>query len=68
MNQNQLNQQRKHRSLLLKAMRTSKGISKSKLSKISGLAKDTIARIESGDKDWNIGSEIIYCDCLKDKS
>jgi transcriptional regulator with XRE-family HTH domain len=56
---------RKKRAENLKALRSSKKISKAKLSRITGLSRHTIDKIEGGNDAWVIDSEIIYQEALK---
>lgn len=49
----------------LKQMRLEKGITQMELMAISGLTQATISRIETGKIGWNVDSEIIYFETLK---
>lgn len=60
-----IDQERQRRGLELKVMRIKKMITQDDLSKLSGLTKKTIGKIERGDTGWNIDSEIIYLETLK---
>lgn len=60
-----LTSERKQRSRELYSMRVKRGYTKSMLSRKSGLDRHTIDNIESGEKQWNIDSEIIYIQALK---
>lgn len=51
---------RKKRAYELKQMRIEKNLSIDELSKISGLSRATIYRIEGGTIGWNVDSELIY--------
>lgn len=55
---------RKKRGLELKEFRIEKNLSIDTLSKLSGLHRATIYRIESGET-WNIDSEIIYFETVR---
>jgi transcriptional regulator with XRE-family HTH domain len=52
--------ERKKRSDAMRRLRKSKGISQQKLAQISGLSWPTIVRIEKGEQEWRIDSELIY--------
>ena len=56
---------RAERSVGLKKMRTDKGITRKQLSDYSNLHLCTIYRIESGETSYNIDSEIIYIESIK---
>lgn len=56
---------RKRRAEELKQMRLEKGVSQEYLSTISGLSRTTIIRIENGKIGWNIDSEILYFEAIK---
>lgn len=56
---------RKKRSEELRQMRLDKGVSQEYVSTISGLSRTTIIRIENGTIGWNIDSEILYFETLK---
>lgn len=60
----EVQKERKRRSEVMRNLRLSKGISQEKLAQISGLSWPTIVRIEKGDKEWRIDSEIIYLKTL----
>jgi len=60
-----VNEIRKRRADELKAFRLEKGMSKALLQRSSGLSKMTINRIESGTIGWNIDSEMIYFETVK---
>jgi transcriptional regulator with XRE-family HTH domain len=55
---------RKKKSDELKALRLSKNITKSKISRETGLSRHTINRLEGGEEDWSMTSEIIYRQAL----
>jgi DNA-binding XRE family transcriptional regulator len=56
---------RKKRAEVLRARRINARISKAIFSKQTGLSRTTIDIIESGQKPWNIDSEIIYMHALQ---
>lgn len=58
---------RTQRGQLLMLMRHKKKISKSMMSRKSGLKRPTIDNIESGNKSYNINSYLIYIHTLKSK-
>lgn len=65
MNTKDLNLVRLNRSAQLKQMRLSASIGKTEMSQLSGLHLATIYRIESGDVQWHIDSEIIYVNTIE---
>lgn len=56
---------RKVRGERLKKYRLAANVSKSELSRRSGLARQTIDKIESGEEGWLIDSELVYLQYLK---
>lgn len=56
---------RKERAKILKEYRIEIGLTKTELSNLSGLHRTTIDSIESGTIGWNIDSELIYFETLK---
>ena len=56
----ELNELRKTRGEQLKAQREVGNISKSQLSRRSGISRSTIDRIENGEGSWNIDTELLY--------
>lgn len=58
---------RVERASKLKQLRLRKRLSKSKLSELTGLARETIGKIENGLDCWNIDSEIIYIEGCRTK-
>lgn len=64
MNNTLLTSRRKARANNLRLIRMSYEITKSDLSRKSGLSRACIDRIESGIKPWNVDSEIIYIETL----
>lgn len=56
---------RKVRGARLKKVRLAAGISKLELSRRSGLARQTIDKIESGEEGWLIDSELVYLQYTK---
>lgn len=48
----------------LKQLRTEKGISIYKLSKQTGISRQQIANIESGNSNYTINSLLNYCDAI----
>lgn len=61
-----INPIRKKRAFELMQMRLDAKITRNKLSTLSGLHLATIYRIESGEIGWNVDSEFIYFQTLKD--
>jgi DNA-binding XRE family transcriptional regulator len=53
------------RGLELKAFRLEVGLTQLKLSELSGLTRSTIIKIETGLIGWNVDSEILYFETLK---
>lgn len=60
-----INPIRKKRAVELKQMRIEKCVNRKQMSEISGLSRTTIIRIENGRIGWNIDSELIYFETLK---
>lgn len=60
-----INPIRLQRANELKQMRIELNITRHKLSELSGLHLATIYRIESGTIGWNVDSELIYFETLK---
>lgn len=58
---------RQLRGAKLKKLRLLKGVTKTYVSTITGLARQTITSIETGQECWNIDSEIIYLDGVRRK-
>lgn len=56
---------RKQRAAELKQLRIEKGVNRVQLQQLSGLSRTTIIRIENGTIGWNVDSEIIYFETLK---
>jgi DNA-binding XRE family transcriptional regulator len=65
MNPSTLSTLRIKRALQLRAFRIQSKMTKSALSRKSGLCRNCINAIESGSKPWNIDSELIYLESLK---
>lgn len=58
---------RKARAFLLKKLRLRKNYNISQLSRLTGLARHTIVKMETGSECWNIDSEVIYIKACKQK-
>ena len=56
----EINELRKKRGAQLKEKRESSNISKSQLSRRTGISRSTIDRIENGKGSWNIDTELLY--------
>jgi DNA-binding XRE family transcriptional regulator len=67
MNPSALSSLRIKKALQLRALRMQSKMTKSALSRKSGLNRNTIDRIESGSGPWNVDSELIYLDSIMAK-
>ena len=56
---------RKLKALRIKQLRIEKKLTQDELSKLCGVDRKTIGHIESGEKGWNIDSEILILEALK---
>lgn len=68
MTHQQLHEARNKRARSFKEMRVKSGFTKIQLSRISGLHRASIDRIESGSKPWSVDSELIYLDSIRSKA
>ena len=68
MNNSILTSIRIKRAEYLRSTRIESNITKSDLSRKSGLSRKCIDRIESGIKPWNVDSELIYIETLNKSS
>ena len=64
MTQEEIQSERKKRSVELRKRREETGIGQRAFAKLSGLSWPTIVRIEGGKKEWRVDSELMYLAAL----
>lgn len=56
---------RKLRGLRIRQLRKDNNLTQDELAKLSGVARQTIITIEAGENSWNVDSEILILETLK---